>query len=162
MTMRKRHAPFLKFIIIYKTVLGAIGTVIAINYLELVDKDLVNIVTRFAKRYHLDMDSEILRAVVKQAGTISIHTATVFMALILLLGLLNLVEAVGLHWRRRWAEWLTVFATGAFIPFEAYKAVHHASIVKSIILILNAVIVYYLARHKELFKGIGTRRSHNA
>ncbi|MBI5562884.1 MAG: DUF2127 domain-containing protein [Deltaproteobacteria bacterium] len=155
MTERKGHAGFLKLIIVYKTVMGGIGAVIAISYLELADKDLVRLVTRFANRLHLDMDSLILKSVVRRAGTLSIPTVTVIMAVILAFGVLNLVEAVGLHWRQRWAEWLTILATGAFIPFEAYTVIHGMSAVKAAILVLNCVIVYYLASHKELFKGIG-------
>jgi len=68
-----------------------------------------------------------------------------------LYGILCLVEAYGLHRRKRWAEYLTVIGIGLFIPFEIYEVVHRLSTVRVSVLVLNVVIVYYLIKHKELF-----------
>ena len=38
-----------------------------------------------------------------------------------------------------------------FIPYEIYILVAHPSIIKLFILVFNCAIVYYLAKHKELF-----------
>jgi uncharacterized membrane protein (DUF2068 family) len=57
-----------------------------------------------------------------------------------------LVEGVGLLLRRHWAEWLTVFVTGSFIPLEVYELARHFGAGKVIALILNVAIVVYLAR----------------
>src|SRR5439155_549395 len=37
-------------------------------------------------------------------------------------------EGIGLAMRRRWAEYLTVIATGVLIPFEAYEVVHKVTL----------------------------------
>jgi uncharacterized membrane protein (DUF2068 family) len=58
------------------------------------------------------------------------------------------VEGVGLVFRRRWAEWLTVVVTASFIPIEVYELAHRPSAGKGIALGLNAVIVVYLARRR--------------
>jgi uncharacterized membrane protein (DUF2068 family) len=65
--------------------------------------------------------------------------------------MLNLIEAYGLHKRLRWAEWLTVFATGLLIPFEVYEVWRRFSLLGVAVLVLNIAIVIYLAKHKELF-----------
>src|SRR5260370_26870306 len=39
-------------------------------------------------------------------------------------------EGVGLALRRRWAEYLTVIATGILIPYEFYEVVTHPSLFK--------------------------------
>ena len=70
---------------------------------------------------------------------------------------LNLVEAFGLHLRRRWAEWMTVIGTGVLIPYEFYLMVRDFSALKVLVLIINSLIVYYLARHRELFSKKGER-----
>jgi len=56
-----------------------------------------------------------------------------------------LVEGVGLLRRRRWAEWLTVFVTASFIPFEIYELARHPGAGKIVALALNVAIVVYLA-----------------
>jgi uncharacterized membrane protein (DUF2068 family) len=61
------------------------------------------------------------------------------------------VEAVGLWWQKRWAEYLTLIATGLFIPLEVYEIVHKGSPLKIIALIVNVAVVLYLLFAKRLF-----------
>jgi uncharacterized membrane protein (DUF2068 family) len=56
--------------------------------------------------------------------------------------------------RRRWAEYLTVFATGILIPYEAYEVVRHITLFKVGALLLNIAVVAYLAYRKRLFVGV--------
>ena len=68
--------------------------------------------------------------------------------------LLEGTEGVGLAMRRRWAEYLTVIATGVLIPYEAYEVVHHVTLFKVGALLLNLAVVGYLAYRKRLFVGV--------
>ncbi|HSS94064.1 MAG TPA: DUF2127 domain-containing protein, partial [Candidatus Dormibacteraeota bacterium] len=68
--------------------------------------------------------------------------------------LLEGTEGVGLAMRRRWAEYLTVLATGVLIPYEAYEVVHHATLFKVGALLFNVAVVGYLAYRKRLFVGL--------
>ncbi|MEP7049516.1 MAG: DUF2127 domain-containing protein [Pseudomonadota bacterium] len=56
-----------------------------------------------------------------------------------------LVEGAGLLFRKHWAEFLTVFVTASFIPFELYELAHKPSVLKGVGLFVNVVIVVYLA-----------------
>jgi uncharacterized membrane protein (DUF2068 family) len=68
--------------------------------------------------------------------------------------LLEGTEGVGLAMRRRWAEYLTVIATGILIPYEAYEVIHKITLFKIGALLLNIAVVGYLAYRKRLFVGI--------
>jgi uncharacterized membrane protein (DUF2068 family) len=68
--------------------------------------------------------------------------------------LLEGTEGIGLAMRRRWAEYLTVIATGVLIPFEAYEVVHKVTLFRVGALLLNVAVVGYLAYRKRLFVGI--------
>ena len=63
-------------------------------------------------------------------------------------------EGVGLAMRRRWAEYLTVIATGLLIPFEAYEVVHKVTLFRAGALLLNLAVVGYLGYRKRLFVNI--------
>ena len=63
-------------------------------------------------------------------------------------------EGVGLAMQRRWAEYLTVLATGALIPFEVYEVVQKVSLFRVGALLLNVAVVGYLAYRKRLFVGV--------
>ena len=67
---------------------------------------------------------------------------------------LEATEGIGLAMRRRWAEYLTVIATGILIPYEAYEVIMHPTLFKVGALLLNLAVVGYLAYRKRLFVGI--------
>jgi uncharacterized membrane protein (DUF2068 family) len=54
------------------------------------------------------------------------------------------VEAVGLWFEKRWAEYLTVLVTGSLIPFEVYGLTQEFSVVKLVTLLVNVAVVVYL------------------
>ena len=61
-------------------------------------------------------------------------------------GALFATEGWGLWTGKRWAEYLTVFATASLIPFEAYEILHRFGWLKVLALVVNVVIVIYLWR----------------
>jgi uncharacterized membrane protein (DUF2068 family) len=61
------------------------------------------------------------------------------------------LEALGLWWQKRWAEYLTFIATAAFLPLEVYELAHTLSPLKLITFILNLAVVVYLLVAKRLF-----------
>jgi uncharacterized membrane protein (DUF2068 family) len=61
------------------------------------------------------------------------------------------VEAVGLWYGRRWAEYLTFIATTALLPLEVYELSNRVSVFKVAAFVVNVVVVIYLLRAKRLF-----------
>lgn len=53
-------------------------------------------------------------------------------------------EGVGLWRERRWAEYLTVIATGSLIPFEIWEVFRHPTPIRFAVLAANVVVVLYL------------------
>ena len=102
--------------------------------------------------FDLDMDNSYIEAMITGIGMIKNRTMIVVSIGIVSYASLNLAMAYGLHRRKRWAEWLTVIATALFIPFEIYEIIQEQTLIRIGILTLNCAIVYYLAKHKELFK----------
>jgi uncharacterized membrane protein (DUF2068 family) len=66
-------------------------------------------------------------------------------------GLMEGVEAVGLWYGKRWAEYLTFVATVVLLPFEIYELHERVSPLKVIGLIINLAVVIYLIYAKRLF-----------
>jgi uncharacterized membrane protein (DUF2068 family) len=72
----------------------------------------------------------------------------------LLYAALETTEGIGLAMRRRWAEYLTVIATGVLIPFEVTEVVARPTAFRVGALVVNVAIVVYLAYRKRLFVGV--------
>ena len=73
--------------------------------------------------------------------------------------LIEVVEGVGLWFGKRWAEYLAVVATAAFLPIEIYELTEKISYFKIGTLALNIVAVLYILIGKRLF---GLRGGHAA
>src|SRR5439155_519155 len=65
--------------------------------------------------------------------------------------IIELVEGVGLWYARRWAEYLTVVATAAFLPLEIYELTEKITWLRVGALIFNIAAVVYLLVAKRLF-----------
>jgi uncharacterized membrane protein (DUF2068 family) len=61
------------------------------------------------------------------------------------------VEAVGLWYQRRWAEYLTFIVTASLLPVEVYELVHRLSPLKILAFVINVAVVAYLLYAKRLF-----------
>ncbi len=61
-------------------------------------------------------------------------------------GVLELVEGTGLWLDQLWAEYLTVIATSLLVPLEVYELVRKPTLLKAIGIVVNVLIVLYLAR----------------
>ncbi|MBY8881538.1 DUF2127 domain-containing protein [Actinacidiphila acidipaludis] len=73
--------------------------------------------------------------------------------------LIEVVEGVGLWFGKRWAEYLAVVATAAFLPIEVYELTEKVSYFKIGTLALNVLAVLYILIGKRLF---GLRGGHAA
>jgi uncharacterized membrane protein (DUF2068 family) len=61
------------------------------------------------------------------------------------------IEAVGLWYQRRWAEYLTFLLTTSLLPLEVYEIVNHATPFKVLAFVINVAVVVYLLLAKRLF-----------
>ncbi len=61
------------------------------------------------------------------------------------------IEAVGLWYQRRWAEYLTFLVTTSLLPLELYEIANHATPFKVLAFVVNVAVVVYLLLAKRLF-----------
>ena len=64
---------------------------------------------------------------------------------------LELAEAIGLWYGRRWAEYLAFIATVVLLPFEIYELTERVSPLKLIGFVINVTVAAYLIWGKRLF-----------
>jgi len=95
---------------------------------------------------HVGLLHELDRLFSLRAGTLHLVGAAVTVYAVL-----EGVEAIGLWYQQRWAEYLTFIATTALLPLEVYELTRTVSPLKIIALIMNIAVVVYLLRAKRLF-----------
>jgi uncharacterized membrane protein (DUF2068 family) len=155
--MGGEHDAFIKVIIVERIVKAIVLIALAIGLLV---AGRSGELTRWADSAKDELNLEAGNSVIIQLllrlvvyiGTFS-HTSLLALGAIIY-ALLEGTEGVGLAMRRRWAEYLTVIATGILIPYEAYEVIHKVTLFRIGALLLNIAVVGYLAYRKRLFVGI--------
>jgi uncharacterized membrane protein (DUF2068 family) len=125
----------------------------AFGLYRLLNRDLGGVVDRSAARLHLDPENRLVHEVIHLVSGIDRSHLAALSAGTFFYAALHLIEGTGLLLRRRWAEYLTVVATGLLLPLEIYELVSKASLVRLGVLLVNMAIVAYL-----IFKLLQQRR----
>lgn len=101
---------------------------------------------RVMRAIGLDPRGHFLHRLVKYLHGLHAHELKIAAALAIAYGTLELVEGVGLWLDQLWAEYLVVIATSLVIPFEVYELARNPSLWKAGGIVVNVLIVLYLAR----------------
>jgi uncharacterized membrane protein (DUF2068 family) len=155
--MGGEHDAFIKVIIVERIVKAIVLTALAIGLLVAGEKGLLATWATYAQdQLNLGADDGVIAELLLRALLLigTFNHVTILAIGAILYALLEGTEGVGLAMRRRWAEYLTVIATGILIPYEAYEVIHNVTLFKVGALLLNLAVVGYLAYRKRLFAGI--------
>lgn len=155
--MGGEHDAFIKVIIVERIVKSTVLVLLAIALLVAGRKGWLDTWADYAEnQLNLNVGRgiimQLLIRVLEYIGDFN-HITLVAISALAYAGLEG-TEGVGLAMRRRWAEYLTVIATGVLIPYELYEVVRHPSLFKLGALALNVAVVGYLAYRKRLFFGV--------
>ncbi len=138
------------------SIVGVVILIVAANRNTL-DADFQTIVSDL--RGNGSVEGTGLLAEIGKFITFSYTSLYLLAAVAFAYALLEAVEAVGLWLGKRWAEYVTFFATIVFIPFEIYDLARRITVLTMLTFIVNVVIVVYLLWAKRLF---GIRGGHAA
>ena len=83
--------------------------------------------------------------------SVSIRNLYLLGAAIAAYALLEGVEAIGLWFGKRWAEYLTFVATIVFIPYEIDELIKSVTTLKALAFVINVAVAVYLLYAKRLF-----------
>lgn len=142
----------LKCIVAWKLLKATFLILVAVGAFALIHEDVHDLAVRAVAWLGLDPASARLEPILEKLGKVATakRKAQVGVGAIVFAGFI-LVEAWGLWNRRIWAELLTIVATSLLIPVEVYEICRHPGLGKVATLLVNALIVLYLARHHYLF-----------
>jgi uncharacterized membrane protein (DUF2068 family) len=155
--MGGEHDAFIKVIIVERIVKSTLLVVLAIGFIVAGQKGWLDTWADYAEnQLNLDVGRGIIMQLLfRVLVTIGGFNHVTLLALsAIAYAALEATEGVGLAMRRRWAEYLTVIATGILIPYEAYEVIRHPTLFKVGALALNLAVVGYLSYRKRLFVGI--------
>jgi uncharacterized membrane protein (DUF2068 family) len=146
---------------VFKLVKAALLIGVGVVGLVAAPGELVHRVRHALRWLGLSPGHHVVSQLLGKLGSFDHDTARKLAVASLCYGMVFVVEGVGLLYRRRWAEWLTVTVTASFIPLEIYELVRHFSVGKIVTLIVNlAIVVYLVARRVTERRHVGYRLRH--
>ena len=135
---------FLTTIGIFHLVKAAGIIALTLGAAHLFHKDVEAEVERWLNILRVDPDNRFVGGVLTKLNLVHTKELKELTALGAFYSVLFLTQGVGLLLRQRWAEWLTVVATGLFVPWEVYEIVRDFGVWKLALFAFNVAIVGFL------------------
>src|SRR5947199_597259 len=136
----------LRLIAVERSLRGVILVAAGVYLLFHLSTDFGRLAERIIRSIDVDPRRHFFHRIVTRLHRLHARQLRIVGLLALGYGRLELVEGVGLWLDQLWAEYLTVIATSLFIPFELYELAIRPSLWKAGGILVNLLIVLYLAR----------------
>jgi uncharacterized membrane protein (DUF2068 family) len=126
---------------------GLLAVGAGLVFVELIRKDfdLQDAAQNLLYFLNIDPDRRLSQAFVHAAARIMDANVTVVLTITLLYATGRFIESYGLWRQRVWAEWLAIISGAVYLPFELYALIRHPTPVHWVILLINIVVVLYIA-----------------
>jgi uncharacterized membrane protein (DUF2068 family) len=134
----------------FKLVKAILLLAVGFGAIDLVRRGVADASSRVLSTFSSGTDRRVIQSALSRLSGMSPGHIEALGIGAFLLGLLFLVEAVGLWLQKPWAQYLTIIATGSFIPFEIYELTRAVTAARIATLAVNiAVVIYLIVRSRR-------------
>ncbi|MCU1286240.1 MAG: rane protein-like protein [Acidobacteriales bacterium] len=125
-----------------KGLLAIVGAIVVFTFAH---KDLGDVADRLLHLLHVNPGSRFAEAVFRAADKATVQQIVLVGFGVLVYAAVRLVEAYGLWHEREWAEWFALLSGCLYLPWEIYEIARRVTPVRVSILVINVIVVIYLA-----------------
>ena len=144
----------LRSVAVLEVVKGCVALVLALVFSTMIHHDIPQAAADLVTRWHLRPDGRYVGMFMRSATQLTDTHLWVLTVIMLVYALVRFVEAYGLWWERRWAEWFAAISAGIYLPFELYETLFHFNRLVLAALVVNLTVVLFMAaalRRKRAF-----------
>jgi len=124
---------------------AAVVLLAGFGLLALLHRDVQAIAERLIRHSHLNPASKYPRIFLQATEHVDDRHLWIFAGFAALYALVRAVEAYGLWFERRWAEWFALVTCGLYLPVEIYEIWHRFTWIKATVYVTNLGIFLYMA-----------------
>src|SRR5258708_1453155 len=150
---QKRHDKGLMLIAGYKFLLGLLFIGIGAGALNLLHKDIEDVLTQLATVLRANPESRFVNFLLGKASLLNDPLLRRIGAAAFAYAAVSMAEGIGLYLEKAWGEYLTLAITASFLPWEIFEIIHRVTAVRIGLLIVNILVFVYLmklvAGHKK-------------
>jgi uncharacterized membrane protein (DUF2068 family) len=143
--IRKPILTGVRAIALFEAAKGSLVLLAGLGLLSLIHRDVQAFAERVIRHSHLNPASHYPQIFVEAASRVTDTHLWLLAAAAAIYAVVRGVEAYGLWYERRWAEWFALIAGALYVPVEIYELIHRLSGFKVAVLATNLVIVAYMA-----------------
>jgi uncharacterized membrane protein (DUF2068 family) len=136
----------LRTVALFEGAKGLLVLLAGFGLLGLIHRNLQDWAEQLVRHLHLNPARHLPQIFLDAVGRLNDSHLLLIAAGALFYSLARFVEAYGLWNQRRWAEWIAVVSGSAYLPIEIYGLVRHVSWARIVIVMINLLVVYYVAR----------------
>lgn len=136
----------LRSVAIFEAAKGLVVLLAGFGLLALAHHDVQALAERFIVRMHVNPAHHYPRVFLEAAAHVTDARLRIVAGLALAYTIVRFVEAWGLWWERKWAEWFALFSGGLYLPIEIYEMARHPTWIKAAVIVVNALIVLFMIR----------------
>jgi uncharacterized membrane protein (DUF2068 family) len=151
---QREHKYGLRTVATIEAAKGILAVAVAILLLSLAHKDLYEIADHITDALHIDPDGRLSNMLFTAADKATEKGLWVFAFAVIAYSAVRFTEAYGLWHAREWAEWFALLSGALYLPWEIIAIIHHPDWIRWGILIINLMIILYMAELRfEVFLG---------
>lgn len=135
----------IRLIAYFKFFKGILLVASGIGLLKLLHKDVAEVVNHWISTLHFDPDNRHIHGVLLTASVVNQRQLKELGVGSVVYAGLFLTEGSALLMQKRWAKYLTAIITATFIPLELWELVEHFSTIRTVVIMVNVIILLYLA-----------------
>jgi len=137
---------WLLLIALYKFVQATVIAAIGVGALRLLHQDFGDIMQQVASALRFNPESRFVNFVLDKASIVDDHLLRRIGLVAFCYAGLSLAEGIGLYLEKAWGEFLTLFITASFLPWEAFEVFKRITWIRIALLIVNALVFLYLLK----------------
>lgn len=139
------HSRGLMAIAAYHLVKAVLLVALGFGELHYLHRDLAHAVAHWIDLMRVDPHNHYIMWLMEHVSKVDEHRLREISAGTFFYAALFTCEGLGLAFRKRWAEYLTIISTASLLPIEIYELIRRPGPEKVLILVVNLAVVAYLA-----------------
>jgi len=152
MAAKGAHGRGLWLIAAFKLLKATALIAVGIGALKLLHKDVAAVVEHWVNVFRVDPHNHYIDLLLTKLVILDDRRLKELSIGTFIYAGIFLVEGIGLAFRKRWAEYLTIITTASFLPLEIYELTKRVSVGRSLALVVNIAIVAYLIYELRHFR----------
>ncbi len=142
----RRHNKGLVLIAVYKLLQALFFIALGVGAMHLVHKDVADVLGQIASDLRFNPEGRIVNFLLDRASLLNDPMLRRIGFAAFCYAGVGIFEGIGLYLEKAWGEYLTLFITASFLPFEIHEIMRRCTTPRVALLVVNVLVLVYLLK----------------